>query len=117
MLRSVKNNFIKHVCRKETSSKLPHKGYIWHGTNTGMQWHFTMKNYINKIKNSSDYKNNDENIAKGVIDTVNDIFPNFEFLMSEFALFGYMTQSDISFWSGIADAIGLYEDNYVMEGS
>ena len=50
-----------------------------------------------------------------MIDTVKDVFPNqFEFLKSEFALFGYMTQSDISYWDGIADAIGFYEGNYVI---
>ena len=113
MTRKVKKNFINHVSSKEVS-KLPCKGYTGRGPNIGKQWHSAIKHYINENNYSSD-NDVDENIAKGVIDTVKDVFPNqFEFLKSEFALFGYMTQSDISYWDGIADAIGFYEGNYVI---
>ena len=129
MPRDIKENFMKHVSPKETSNetsnetlklplKLPCKGYIGHGTEIGVQWHSTMKNYIHENNYSSD--NDDDKkecarkIAKGVIDTINGIIPNIKFLKSEFALFGYMTRSDISFWNGKADAIGYYKGNYVI---
>ncbi|XP_028398570.1 uncharacterized protein LOC114522139 [Dendronephthya gigantea] len=109
-VKEVRENFKKHL--DTYLSDLRKKGPTGYGPKLGQEWHKILHEYLTK-QNPND---SDRRIGRSVIEAVKENLPGIEFLQSEFPLHGYMTNKtlDVSFWSGKADAIGWYDNNYVI---
>ena len=83
------------------------------GAELGKEWHAILHEYLTKSNPGDRVRK----MGESVIEAVTENLPGIEFLQSKFPLYGYMTdkeKSDVSLWNGEADAIGWYDDNYVI---
>ena len=111
------NNEIREEFRKnqnifDTSEMKP--GPTGSGPEVGKKWHNILHRYLN---NSSSQSEEEAEIGESVIKALRKNLPEFNFLQSEFPLYGYANKKEklvVSFWNGKADAIGWYKDNYVI---
>lgn len=108
--KKVKESFPNQKIYKE----LPKKGLNEKGAEAGKKWDIILRKCI---VDAAGMKDEEKEVAMGVIDTIKGEFQGFKFVQSDIPIYGFMTKKGsqtISFWNGRIDAIGWYKNNCVI---
>ncbi|CAB4044435.1 Hypothetical predicted protein, partial [Paramuricea clavata] len=110
----------KKFVHQGNQSKLTHHmnlekgGPVGSGAEVGKIWHRILKKYIDNPEQHGDGAG--EAVIKA-LQSEGNIVKDIKFLQTEFPLYGFISDKEtleISFWNGNADAIGWFDDRYVI---